>query len=198
MTSTIELDAALVALHPQLVRFARMQLRNDGLADDVASAALLAVMERPRAFEGRSSLRTYVTGILKHKITDMFRLQGRELQMTSPQGVPPDEAVDAILAAEGSWLTPSAAWPGPEAALQSSEFLDVLQTCVERLPPRLARVYMMREGLEHGVSRVCEDMAISRGNAAVMLHRARMQLRECLARNWFGKTGSGRPDERDV
>lgn len=142
---------------------------------------------KPGAFEARSSLRTYATGILKHKIIDVLRLRGRELQMTAPQDTPPDEAIDSIVAAEGSWLTPSAAWPEPDTALQSSEFLEVLQTCVERLQPRMAQVYMMREWLEQDVSRVCEDLEMSQGNVAVLLHRARMQLRECLTRNWFGR-----------
>jgi RNA polymerase sigma-70 factor (ECF subfamily) len=60
-----------------------------------------------------------------------------------------------------------------------------LQQCIEGLPPRLARVFMAREWLEQDVDEVCVELGITANNCGVMLHRARMQLRECLNRRWF-------------
>ena len=67
------LDTELAALHKPLLRFAQMQLRNDSLTEDVVSETLLAIIEKPANFEGRSTLRTYATGILKFKIIDVLR-----------------------------------------------------------------------------------------------------------------------------
>lgn len=188
MTGESELDAELVAMRPYLLRFARMQLRGDSLADDVVSETLLAIIEKPDSFEGRSSLRTYATAILKNKIIDAMRLRGREMSLEPLGEETLDEAIDAMFAVEGNWLTPKATWPAPEQALESRQFMETLQTCVERLPPRLGQVYMAREWLEQDVTDICDKMEISSNNAGVMLYRARMRLRECLERNWFGKT----------
>lgn len=188
ITDESRVDAELVGLHPLLLRFARHQLRNDGLADDVVSETLLAIMEQPDCFEGRSSLRTYATAILKLKIIDALRLHGRETNLAPLGDQTIDETVDAMFAAVGSWLTPKAGWPEPDQALESEQFMTVLQSCVERLPPRIGHAYMAREWLDQDVKEICGRMQVSSNNLGAMLYRARMRLRECLERNWFGKT----------
>lgn len=181
----MSLDSELTALHQPLLRFAKMQLRNDSIAEDVVSETLLAILEKPDNFEGRSTLRTYATGILKFKIIDVLRKRSREARIEPLDEQSMDDALDALFAADGHWQQPPQAWQQPEQALQQTQFFDTLQICVDRLPPRLGQVFMMREWLEREMEDICQELGITANNCGVMLYRARMQLRECLDISWF-------------
>jgi RNA polymerase sigma-70 factor (ECF subfamily) len=183
MTNSIESE--LAALRVPLLRYAHLQLRNTSLAEDVVSEVLLAILEKPDAWAGRSSLRTYATGILKFKVIDVIRSKGREVHIEPLDEQSMDDAIDALFANDGHWNAPQPAWPQPEQALQSSQFFDALQRCVERLPAKTARVFMMREWLERDVEDICAELDITANNCGVMLYRARMALRECLGQGWF-------------
>ncbi|MDP1912241.1 sigma-70 family RNA polymerase sigma factor [Brevundimonas sp.] len=178
-------ESELAALRTPLLRFAKMQLRNDSLAEDLVSETLLALLEKPDAFEGRSSLRTYATGILKFKIIDLLRRQGREIAIEVQADESVDDAIDALFVADGHYREPQPAWQQPERALEQSQFFAALQACIEGLPPRLARLFMMREWLEQDMADVCTELGITANHAGVMLYRARMQLRACLNQGWF-------------
>jgi RNA polymerase sigma-70 factor (ECF subfamily) len=179
----IEYD--LAALRDPLLRFARMQLRNDSAAEDVVSETLLAILEKRDNFEGRSSLRTYATGILKFKIIDVIRRRGREVHIEPLDEQSLDDAMDALFSQSGHWEEPPPAWPEPDKALEQAQFFEELQNCVDRLPAKIGRVYMMREWLDKEVEDICTELGITSNHCGVMLYRARMQLRECLERNWF-------------
>jgi DNA-directed RNA polymerase specialized sigma24 family protein len=73
----MSLESELAGLHKPLLRFAQLQLRNDSMAEDVVSETLLALLEKPGDFEGRGSLHTFATEILKFKIIDVLRKRGR-------------------------------------------------------------------------------------------------------------------------
>jgi RNA polymerase sigma-70 factor, ECF subfamily len=181
----MSLESELAALHKPLLRFAQLQLRNDSMAEDVVSETLLAILEKPDNFEGRSSLRTYATGILKFKIIDVIRLRGREVHIEPLDEQSMDDALDALFHADGHWREPPQPWQHPEKALEHSQFLEALQACVDRLPAKVGRVFMMREWLERETDDICEELGITANHCGVMLYRARMQLRECLGRGWF-------------
>lgn len=172
------------ALRPQLLRFARHQLRNDDWADDAVSETVLAALEKPQRFGGRSQLKTWLIGILKHKLIDQLRRHARELSTTTED----DEAgLDTLLFREdGHWREAPKDWGDPEHALRQREFFVVLEACIERLPATQGRVFMMREWLELEADEICKQLAISSTNLWVLLHRARMRLRECLQQGWFG------------
>jgi RNA polymerase sigma-70 factor (ECF subfamily) len=179
------LGADLAALRVQLIRFARLQLRNDEWAEDAVSDTIMAVLEKPHAFQQQSSLKTYVTGILKHKIIDQLRARRREIQIDPLEGESDDDAFDALFQTDGHWRDPPRDWGDPHAACERREFFDVLQLCVDRLPAKIGRIFMMREWLELETDEICKELAISSSNCWVMLYRARMRLRECLDVNWF-------------
>jgi len=98
-----------------------------------------------------------------------------------------DDAIEAIFRADGHYREPPPTWQQPERALEESQFFAALQGCVEGLPPRLARVFMMREWLEQTWPRSAASSASRPTTPRVMLYRARMQLRECLNQRWFGE-----------
>lgn len=181
----MSLEADLAVLYQPLLRFAKLQLRNDSMAEDVVSETLLALLEKPDRFEGRSSLRTYATGILKFKIIDVLRQRGREVHIEAMDEQSTDDALDALFQRDGHYNDPPPAWQQPERALEQGQFFDTLQVCVDRLPAKMGRVFMMREWLEQDMDAICGELDITANNCGVMLYRARMQLRECLERNWF-------------
>jgi RNA polymerase sigma-70 factor (ECF subfamily) len=175
-------------LRRPLLSFAQMQLRNDGLAEDVVSETLLAILEKPDSFEGRSSLRTYATGILKFKIIDVLRRRGREIHIEPLDEQSLDDALDALFLADGHWSNPPPTWHEPDKALEQRQFFEALQACVDRLPAKIGRVFMMRECLEQDVEEICGELGVTANHCGVLLYRARMQLRECLGGTWFEET----------
>ena len=185
-TDTASLYRQLEAMRPQLVRFAQLQLRNEALAEDAVQDALIAVLEKPERFAGQSSLRTYVTGILKFKIIDNLRCATRERQIDTDDGQSEDEAIDALFVADGHTREPPLQWGNPDATLEQQDFFRVLEVCLEKLPSQSARLFMMREWLELETEEICKELTITPANVWVILYRARVRLRECLDLNWFG------------
>lgn len=165
-----------------------LQLRNQAQAEDVVQDALIAVLENPDRFAGQSSLRTYVTAIMKYKIIDLLRTSGRErpLDLSDSSERSDAELVDALFAQDGHALEVPRNWGDPEASFERQDFFRVMELCLEKLPARTARIFMMREWLELETDEICKELGISSSNAWVMLFRARLRLRECLELNWFG------------
>ena len=186
MTATDTLHRQLEVMRPLLVRFAQLQIRNQALAEDAVQDALIAVLEKPERFAGQSTLRTYVTGILKFKIIDCLRASSRERQIDTAEDQSEDDAIDALFKADGHTREQPMAWGDPDATLEQKDFFKVLEICLEKLPAKTARIFMMREWLELETDEICKELAITTSNAWVLLYRARMRLRECLDLNWFG------------
>jgi RNA polymerase sigma-70 factor (ECF subfamily) len=186
MTATDTLHRQLEVMRPLLVRFAQLQIRNQALAEDAVQDALIAVLEKPERFAGQSSLRTYVTGILKYKIIDCLRASSRERQIDTHDDQSEDDAIDALFIADGHTREQPMAWGDPDATLEQKDFFKVLEICLEKLPAKTARIFMMREWLELETDEICKELAITTSNAWVLLYRARTRLRECLDLNWFG------------
>lgn len=171
------------ALRTQLLRFARAQLRNDAWAEDAVSDTVVAALERPQSFGGQSQLKTWLVGILKHKVVDQLRRHAREATvMVADDGEDLDEQ---LFDATGHWRELPQDWGDPSAALGQRQFIEVLQACVDHLPPVQGRVFMMREWLELDTAEICKELAITSTNLWVLLHRARLRLRECLQQRWF-------------
>jgi len=172
-------------LRPQLLRFARSQLRNDAWAEDAVSDTLLAALEKPQAFAGQSQLKTWLVGILKHKVVDQLRRHTREATLLV--GEDGEDLDDALFDASGHWRAPPGDWGDPAATFGQRQFFEVLELCIEQLPPVQGRVFLMREWLELETDEICKELSITATNLWVLLHRARLRLRECLQLRWFNK-----------
>ncbi len=167
-----------------LLRVARLQLRDTALAEDVVQDTLTAALTAE--FTGKSSVKTWLTGILKHKIVDAIRRKQREPIAASTLDEEADlEDFEGLFRENGSWAAPPAEWGDPEQALNRRQFFDMMDFCLEKLPPNTARVFMMREVMELESDEICKELAITANNLWVILYRARMSLRECLERHWF-------------
>lgn len=169
-----------------LLRVAQLQLRDRDLAEDVVQETLVAALSARAAFSGRSSVRTWLTGILRHKIVDAIRRRQRQPIIVASFDDETDLAeFDPMFRDNGAWEAPPADWGDPENALSRQEFMDVVELCLEKLPPNTARVFVMREVMELESDEICKELTITANNLWVILYRARMALRHCLEQNWF-------------
>ncbi len=179
-----------------LLRFARLQLRNDAWAEDAVSDTLLAALAKPQSFENKSQLKTWLVGILKHKVIDVLRVQTREASINFESDGDGGEELDALMFQKDGhfvtapliWNTSSASYgDNPDQQLSSQQFFQVLEACTDKLPAAQGRIFLMREWLELSVDEICKELDLTSTNLYVQLHRARLRLRECLELNWFGK-----------
>ena len=162
-----------------LFKFARRRLLSDELAEDAVQECLLAAFKSRERFAGQSSERTWLTGILKHKIVDMIRVQAREL--TAPDTVEGEDADwDSLFDQNGHWVESFRDWGDPASELEKSRLRQILDECFRRLKPGLANIFSLRELSGLSNEEICKELSISQTNAWVMLHRARLSLRECL------------------
>lgn len=175
-----------------LFRYAVVRLRNETAAEDLVQETLLSAIQSLSSYGGRSTERTWLTGILKHKIIDHFRKSSRETPLDPAdtdlsEFDPLFERQDEFVGHWNDNLSPRIWKSSPEDALQQSEFFEVLQRCLSKLPARVADCFSLREmnGLESG--EICEVLGLSPNNFWVMMHRARMSLRRCIEINWFIK-----------
>lgn len=181
-----DFEQQLVALRGYLMRFARLQLRNDAWAEDAVSETLLAALAKPQAFEARSQLKTWLVGILKHKIIDSMRQRQREVVLDSgSEDDDTDPLVHMAFKTSGHFAEKPSDWGNPEQDLKSRQFMSILDACTEKLPPVQGRLFLMREWLEMSSEDICKELALTPTNLYVQLHRARLRLRECLELNWF-------------
>ncbi|HEY5898661.1 MAG TPA: sigma-70 family RNA polymerase sigma factor [Burkholderiales bacterium] len=170
------------ALRPYLLRYASLQLRTREAAEDAVQETLLAALAAEGSFAGRSNLRTWITGILKHKIIDAIRRSTRHQAMDGETSV---EDFDALFDQTGHWREPPQDWP--EQALEQKEFLAALEECLAGLPARTGQVFLMREHLGFETGDICKELGITPTHCWVLLYRARMALRECLEKGWLRK-----------
>jgi RNA polymerase sigma-70 factor (ECF subfamily) len=175
-----------------LLRVAQLQLRDTDAAEDAVQETLVAALAARDGFTGRSSVKTWLTGILKHKIVDAIRQRQRQPVVVASFDDETDlDDFDPLFKDNGAWQAPPADWGDPENALSRQEFMSVMEICLEKLPPNTARVFMMREVMELDTDEICKELTITANNLWVILYRARMSLRECLERNWFSDPAHG-------
>ena len=177
------------AQRPYLMRYAMAQLRDPLLAEEAVQEALLAAVEGLGRFEGQSTLRTWLTSILRYKIADQQRrvVQDRARMESGDADSHDDEVwLDALFDETGHWRDPPQAWANPEAALEQRRFWEAFERCLERLPARGGRVFFKREVMGEDTDDICRAEGISTSNCWVILHRARLGLRSCLELHWFG------------
>lgn len=179
----------IVGLRRDMLRFAKLQLRDDPLAEDVVQEAMMAALQGEKQFAGRSVMKTWIFSILRNKIVDAMRQRGRSINFSAllPEEREMDAAFEVMFKPNDHWLPEErpADWGDPEAALHQEQFWAVFEACLKYLPESTARVFMMREFLEFDTNEVCQELEISTSNCHVILHRARNGLRRCLESSWF-------------
>jgi RNA polymerase sigma-70 factor (ECF subfamily) len=169
----------IAALRHDMLRFARLQLRDPHLAEDAVHEAIAAAL-RSGGYSGRAQLKTWVFAILRNKIVDVIRERSRH--PSEPYVEEPDPELKAQFKSNGHWAREQrpTTWRDPETSLANDQFWAIFEACLDALPENPARVFMMREHLGLEVKEICTELAISENNCWVLMHRARMRLRKCL------------------
>jgi RNA polymerase sigma-70 factor (ECF subfamily) len=186
--TTADFTEQIHAQRTYLLRIARLQLRDSDVAEDVVQDTLLAALEGAARFSGKSSVKTWLVGILKHKIIDVIRRRMREPVASTLREDSDLDAAEDFFDHTGHWTSKPEEWPDPSRALEQKEFLEMMDFCLEKLPPNQGRAFMLREVFELEAEEICKTLSITSTNLWVMLYRARLALRQCLEQNWFVKT----------
>jgi RNA polymerase sigma-70 factor (TIGR02943 family) len=168
-----------------LYRYALMRVRKPEVAEDLVQETLLAAIRTYANFRGISSERSWLYGILKNKIFDYFRKLAQEVSFTDLEFLEDEMSHKFVDQGWNHERGPTHWKPDPEAALDRKEFWETFRSCLDKLPVRIADVFVLREMEQMDTAQICEALRISQNNLWVMLHRARMALRECLELNWF-------------
>jgi RNA polymerase sigma-70 factor (TIGR02943 family) len=172
----------------QMLKFATLQLNDAHKAEDAVQEALIGALKNADAFSGRSAFKTWVFAILKNKIADTLRYSKRFIEASQLMRSD-DEEEDFTLwfDEKGHWQKDEkpVRWHDPDASLEDQRFWLTFEACLENLPANQARIFMMREFVELETDEICENTGISSSNLFVMLHRARLRLRNCLEDKWY-------------
>jgi len=166
-----------------LYRYAMARLHDEEMASDMLQETLLAGWKGYAGFSGQSAIRTWLVGILKHKIIDHIRKEIRNRNLVEAVETDP---TTAYFDNAGRWNEAPQAWhANPETLFSSDEFHKVLNRCVSKLPEKQQMVFRMRDITGDDAGTICDVCDISATNLHVLLHRARMALRPCLQHHWF-------------
>jgi RNA polymerase sigma-70 factor (ECF subfamily) len=169
-----------------LLKVAQLQLRDVSLAEDAVQDTLEAAVRNRQTFRGNASRRTWLTGILRHKLADAVRRQRKHAAPFTSLAVPEHlRGVDASFGSDGAWSKTPLHWELPEEAQFQTEFLEVLQDCLGNLPPLIARAFVLREVMEMETTEISEELSVTANHLGVLMYRARMLLRSCIEAEWF-------------
>ncbi len=186
MTHKLSTPDQWLDLHGDILyRYAFARVRVPEIAEDLVQETLLGALKANAGYAGEASERTWLIGILKHKIIDHFRKASRE----KTQGFADQFSEDAnndYFDRQGGWQIDLSSWSKPDVSLEQEQFIDILQHCIDRLPTKMAQLFMLRELDGMASEDICKMMSISTlNNFWVILSRARLQLRHCLDLKWF-------------
>ena len=162
-----------------LFAYAVKRVRDRASAEDLVQETLLAAMNPSQPFEGRSQVRTWLFGILRHKVLDFWRARERATVSLDEEL---REHVDGMYSPNGHWRREHAPHAWKRHGADSAELVEILRACLEKLPPRAAEAFLLRE--RHGVSveQLSQEFGTNPTNVWQILSRARAALRECVER----------------
>jgi RNA polymerase sigma-70 factor (ECF subfamily) len=164
MNATAIRLAEVVSHRPYLVRFAQRRLRDPMLAEDAVQDVFEAVLSGRACFGGRAALRSWLTGVLKHKIVDAMRRMDDH------------ESLDADDGSERGGLAVACPAPRPDEVAEQRELLTRALGRIERLPEALREAMRVRVLEDSSTAEACAELGISEENLFVRVHRARKQL----------------------
>lgn len=175
-----------------LFSYALLRVNDKNQAEDLVQDTFLSGFKAKETFKGECSEKTWLIGILKRKIIDFYRkraTQGIQQTIESEQsGADYGHFFNEDGDKENHWSNQAQphTWSGNGLKnIESKEFYDILNKCLSLLPGKWASVFSMRnmEDIESEI--ICKELKLSSSNYWVIVHRAKLQLRECMEKNWF-------------
>ncbi|MFD2144366.1 sigma-70 family RNA polymerase sigma factor [Mucilaginibacter antarcticus] len=146
----------------------------------------MAALQRADKFEGKSTERTWLTAILKNKIIDVYRKKSSALN--KPEDIVEEQVRQDFFAEDGHWREdtyPREFVAEQQDALHDKEFNSVLQQCMQKLPALWLAVFTMKHMEDQASNVICTELKLSDSNFWVIIHRAKLNLRACLQKNWI-------------
>jgi RNA polymerase sigma-70 factor, ECF subfamily len=164
---------AAIAMHARaLYTISRALGFDSSESEDLVQDTLTTFLETLDRFEGRSSVRTWLVGILYRKTLERRRARARESQADPIEGV-----LDSRFSHMGRWARPPA---DVERLLASKEAAEAVAACLEQVPPQQRAAFILRELEQLDTATICKILDVSVTNLGVLLYRARNRMRECL------------------
>jgi RNA polymerase sigma-70 factor (TIGR02943 family) len=170
-----------------LYAFAISRVNDEEQARDLVQDTFLAALEKVAGFEGKSTERTWLTAILRNKIIDVYRKKSSGLRNTEVI-VAEQEQEDFFEGHTGHWITeygPKEFGIEDKDHLVNKEFEQILQRCMDKLPMMWRAVFTMKHIDEEATDTICTELSVSASNFWVIIHRAKLNLRACLQKNWI-------------
>ncbi len=169
-----------------LYRFAYSFLKDKERSEDAVQETFLAAIRANDRFSERSSVKSWLFGILKHKIVDIIRQDARYVRPADWADDDP-HFEDRFFNANGRWQTPPRTWEHPELTLENRQFWREMEGCLALLPPKTARIFFLKEMDGMSTEEICQETGSTTTTVWKALSRARMSLRACLERHGFGQ-----------
>jgi len=171
-----------------LFRYAVVRVRNEDPARDLVQDTFLAGLKAMDRFQGKSSERTWLTGILKHKIIDLYRKESSGLDSRKQISSTELQQEDFFDSNDGHWKrehAPQEFVITTEDAFQHKEFGRILESCMKKLPALWASVFVMKHMDEEKTEVILAELKLTSSNFWVIIHRTKLNLRACLQKNWL-------------
>ena len=159
-------------------------------AEDLVQETFMIAFKSFEKFEGKSNPKTWLFGILNHKIADHFRKVYHQVVVNeSDRNTGRDNFLDTFFDADGSWIKEQRphSWPEDTHLLDNTEFVKTLQACMNQLPENWSATIHLKYLEEKKGTQICQELQITATNLWQILHRAKLQLRKCLEIHWFKK-----------
>ena len=170
-----------------LYSFASARISNRELAKDLVQDTFLAALKGYENFKEESSLRTWMTSILKNKITDAYRKKS-SFSSSSVKEQLQEQNTDLFFEQNGHWR--ESHYPQPWSVetsnpLEAREFQGILQQCMDKLPALWRSVFSMKHLEDEESVTICKELSLSPSNFWVIMHRTKLSLRACLEKRWM-------------
>ena len=168
-----------------LYHFAFLRLRDQDLAKDLVQDTLLAGLQQVSRFEGKSSEKTWLTGILKNKVADFYRRQSSKDIIAIRNAE--TEQHDFFDANTGHWNIghyPKAFGLEDDNPLLLKELGIILNVCLNKLPALWLSVFSFKHMDDLSSEEICAQLKLTDSNFWVIMHRTKLNLRACLQKHW--------------
>jgi RNA polymerase sigma-70 factor (ECF subfamily) len=170
-----------------LYNYAGSRLDDPELCKDLLQETFLAALQGWEQFDKRSSEKTWLTAILKHKIYDVYRKRKASLNKLPIVSVTGGEADDFFDTESGHWREghyPAAFAIEQTTSLEKKEFQGVLKSCLNKMPPLWVSVFKMKHIDAESSEEICHNLKLTASNYWVIMHRTKVGLRDCLQKHW--------------
>lgn len=175
----------------ELYGYAMSKTSDTELSQDLVQETFLAGLKSLESFKGHSSERTWLFSILKFKIADYYRKASTRYEISNSLfGIEDDSYIDNYFTEDGDWkenAVPNDWGISYSSAIENKELATALNNCIEKLPDNQKKLVLLKLVEEEKTEIVCKELNITPTNYWVIIHRAKLQLRACIEKNWFKK-----------